>query len=103
MVTMGLLALLGAWGHLRSYKAGNTASAIAQEVETLREFIQALPNGTKYDTAITSWLQNHQMETGVAQQVVGILANSVSNPDAKVAANEIANTLASLGTTVPKA
>ena len=96
MVSAGLLALFGLWGHLRSSKAINTSAAIAQEVETLREFIQTLPQGAKYDTAITAWLQAHQMETGTAQQVLGLLANNVDNPAAKAAAAEIQNTLAAL-------
>jgi len=67
----------------------------------LREFIQALPNGTKYDAAITAWLQQHQMQAGVAQQVLGILENNVSNPEAKAAVNEISATLTAVGSSAP--
>ena len=95
-IAAGLMALFGLWGHLRSQKATNTSAAIAQEVETLREFIQTLPQGAKYDTAITAWLQAHQVETGTAQQVLGLLENNVDNPAAKVAASEIQATLAAL-------
>lgn len=101
-VTMGLLALLGAWGHLRSAKNSTTAGTLAQEVETLREFIQALPNGTAYDTAITGWLQQHQLEAGVAQQVLGLLNNTVDNPAAKAAVTEISSTLTAFGSNAPK-
>jgi hypothetical protein len=94
MASMGVLALLGLWAQLRGNKASNTADAIAQEVETIREFIKTLPSGTKYDTAITAWLQSHQLETGTADQVLSILANTVSNPDAVAAVNEIKNTIA---------
>jgi hypothetical protein len=96
----GLLAL---WGWLRSGKKGATNDVIAQEVETLREFIQALPNGTKYDAAITAWLQAHQVQTGVATQVLSVLENSVDNPAAKVAAQDIIAAITAAGTPVPKA
>lgn len=95
-VTAGILALLAAWGHLRSSKNGDTAAALAQEVETMREFIKTLPSGTKYDVAITQFLQDHQVESGVAKQVLSLLSDRVDNPEAKVAMSEIKNTLAAL-------
>jgi hypothetical protein len=98
LASMGILALLGLWAQLRGQKSSNTADAIAQEVETIREFIKTLPNGTKYDTAITSWLQTHQVETGTANQVLSILENTVSNPDALAAVTEIKNTLTAAST-----
>ena len=101
-VSLGLMALLTLFAHLRGLKHAATSSTLAQEVETMREFIQSLPNGTKYDTAITGWLQAHQLETGVATQVLGIVGNVVDNPAAKVAAQEISATLTQLGTPVPK-
>lgn len=94
MITMGILALLGIWGHARSYKKGTVNDTLAQEVESIREFIKTLPSGTNYDNAITSWLQSHQVESGVAQQVLNVLANSVSNPEAVAAAKEISATIA---------
>jgi hypothetical protein len=103
MVSMGVLALLGLWAQLRSSKNGNAASAIAQEVETMREFIMTLPNGTKYDTAITSWLQSHQIETGTVSTVLGILANDISNPDAKAAVTEIQQTINAAAAPAPAA
>ena len=89
MASMGVLALLGLWAQLRGQKKSDTADAIAQEVETIREFILTLPNGTKYDTAITSWLQAHQLATGTASQVLGILSSSINNAEAKGAVIEI--------------
>jgi hypothetical protein len=85
MASMGVLALLGAWGWFRGRNSSATSVTLAQEIETMREFILTLPNGTKYDTAITGWLQTHQVQAGVAQQVLSVLANQVSNPDAKAA------------------
>ena len=85
MASMGVLALLGAWAWFRGRNSSATSTTLAQEIETMREFILTLPNGTKYDTAITAWLQTHQVQSGVAQQVLSVLANQVSNPDAKAA------------------
>jgi len=107
MASSGILALLALWGHLRSTKSTNTATSLAQEVETIREFIQTLPNGAAYDNALVQFLQQHQMETGVAEQVLSLLAKEVSNPDAKVAVTEIQQTLTTLAqsttTTTPPA
>jgi len=89
----GIMALLALWAQLRSGKRQVTAATLAQEVETMREFIKTLPSGTKYDTAITAFLQQHQLEAGVAGQVLGLLENQVSNPDAKAAIEEIKGTL----------
>jgi hypothetical protein len=89
IVSMGVLGLLGLWAQLRGNKKSDTAVAVAQEVETIREFIKTLPSGTKIDTAITSWLQAHQLATGTASQVLGILSTSVNNDQAKGAVNEI--------------
>jgi hypothetical protein len=104
MVSTGLTALLGLWAYLRSNKNASTISiTYAQEIETLREFIQSLPNGVKYDSAITSWLQSHQLESDVATQILQTVENEVSNPDAKAAAAEIITTLNTLGTPVKPA
>lgn len=93
IASSGLLALLGLWAQLRSSKRGQTNSTLAQEIETIREFIKSLPSGAKYDQAITAFLQTHQLESGVAQQVLGILQNQVDNQEAKTALQEIQNTL----------
>ncbi len=98
---LGLLGILGAWGHLRSSKKGATAVTIAQEVETLREFIKSLPKGTQYDATITAWLQSHQVEEGVATQVLDLVQNQIDNPAAKVAAQEILDTLKATTTPTP--
>jgi hypothetical protein len=96
LVSMGILAILGAWGHLRGNKNGNTAVAISQEVETIRNFVKMLPNGQSYDDALTRFMQDHQLETGVVQNVLGILQNKINNEDARTAAKEIADTLGAL-------
>jgi len=94
-----ILALFGGWSYLRGSKQGDTSAALAQEVETLRGVLQSLPNGAKYDTVITSWLQSHQVEAGVATQVLKLLKDNVSSPDAKSAVQGILDTYAGLTAT----
>lgn len=94
MVSSGVMALLALWAQLRSGKRQQTAAALTQQMETVLEFIKSLPNGTAYKEAITNFLQAHQMEAGVATQVLNLLENQVSNSDAKAAVEEIKNTIA---------
>jgi hypothetical protein len=91
--TTGVLALLAAWAQLRSGKRQQTASALTQQMETVLEFIKTLPNGAGYKEAITGFLQKHQMEAGVADQVLSLIENQVSNKDAKAAVEEIKNSI----------
>ena len=98
LVSTGATALLGLWGFLRGIsntkRSTATSETLVQQVETIREFIKSLPEGAKYDTAITAWLQAHQVETGTSTQILDLLANVVDNPAAKVAAQELRNTIA---------
>lgn len=96
LVSSGVLGLLSLWGYLRSSKLGDTSAALAQEIETVRAFLQQLPNGQAYDTALVNFLQAHQAEEGVAGQVLQLLAKEVSNPDAQIAATEVQRTLQQL-------
>jgi hypothetical protein len=97
LVGAGLTALVGLWGYLRSYKpAVATKDALSQEMETVLEFIKALPNGATYKTALTNFLAAHQADAGVVTQVANLLANEVSNPDAKVAAQQVIDAINAL-------
>jgi hypothetical protein len=96
----GLLAALGTWGYLRSSKKGDTNAALAQEIESIRAFIQKLPNGAAYDAAFVNFMQAHQNEAGVGSEVLGILAKEVSNPDAQVAAQQMQTFLQQLQASV---
>lgn len=93
------LGLLGVWAHLRSRRKGTTATALVQELETVRQFLKTLPNGASYDEAVVSFLKDHQNEVGVATQVIGILSSQLKNPDAKMAAQSIIDYVNSLKTT----
>lgn len=101
IASAGILALLALWAQLRSTKNSTTAGTLAQEVETLLEFINTLPNGSNYTTVITSWLQSHQVDAGVANTILGLLENQVSNPNAKAAVAEIQGTLSALTSAAP--
>lgn len=91
----GILAgLFTMWGKLRSSK--QTGSALAQNIETMREFLKTLPNGSKYDLVLTTFMQAHQAEAGVLNQVLDILNNTVSNAQAQGSVKEIQNALADL-------
>lgn len=94
IVTGVVLALLGAWGRIRSSK--KTGAVLAQNIEGIREFIKSLPEGAKYDSAIVDFLQSHQLEQDVALQVIDLLQRRVSNKEAVNAAEEIKNGVAAL-------
>lgn len=97
LVGAGLTALVGLWGYLRSYKpAVNTNSALVQEIQTIRQFVQALPNGDVYDAAVTKFLSDHQNDAGVATTVASLLESEISNGDAKVAASQVIATIQAL-------
>jgi hypothetical protein len=101
LVSTALAGLFGAWSQLRSSRRYSTAAVFAQNIEAIRTFIQQLPNGKAYDAALVSFLQGHQAEAGVTEQVMEILAKEVTNKDANFAASQIAATLQALGSQVP--
>jgi hypothetical protein len=93
IVTGILGGVIAMWGKLRSTKQVGTT--LAQNIQTIREFLKTIPNGDKYDTLITQFMQKHQAEQGVLQQVVGILGE-IDRSDAKVAAQELQASLTAL-------
>lgn len=91
----GIIAGLATmWAKLRSSK--QTGTTLAQNIETMREFIKTLPNGSQNDAAITQFLQKYQAESGVLNQVLSILKNEVSNKNALASVTEIQNALNSI-------
>jgi len=80
IISGALVGLYGLWAHLRSTKKGDTALALTQEIEALRDFVLTLPQGTKIDTAVTQFMQQHQMEAGVATEVLGLIKGNTSDP-----------------------
>ena len=84
----GILAgILGAWARMRSAK--NAAPVLAQNIETILEFISTLPDGQKYRDALTTYMSTHQTEAGSADAILNIVNTYVSNPEAKGAVVEL--------------
>lgn len=80
IISGALVGLYGLWAHLRSTKKGDTALALTQEIEALRDFVLTLPQGTKIDAAVTQFMQQHQMEAGVASEVLKLIKDNTSDP-----------------------
>ncbi len=96
LVGTGIGALAALWSWFRSSKQGAAAATLAQSVETMREFIKTLPSGNSYDTVLTTWLSEHQKETGTVDEVLKVLESEVSNKDAVLAAQQVRATIAAL-------
>ncbi len=80
LVGGGLALLYGIWGQLRSTKLKGTASALTTEIEAVRDYILTLPQGVKIDAAVTQFMQQHQVETGVANQVMKLIEGNTNDP-----------------------
>jgi len=101
IVTTALGGLFSLWGYIRSKKNYATAGNLAQTIETLRQFVRTLPNGGIYDNALVQWMQQHQAEAGVLNQVISLLEREVSNPDARIAAEHVAAAIRALQNPTP--
>lgn len=102
IASTALTAIAGLWAWYRGSKLKNTGGTLAQEIETIRAFVKLLPNGANYDTILTQWLSDHQKETGTVSQVLDLLQNVVSNPNAQIAAQQIQAAINALNPTAPK-
>ena len=96
IASTALAGLFSIWASMRSSKRYQTAAVVAQNVQTLRAFIQGLPNGAAYDAALTKWMASHQAEAGVTDQVLGLLENEVNNDTAQFAAQKVRDIIAAL-------
>lgn len=80
IISGALVGLYGLWAHLRSTKKGDTAQALTEEIEAVRDFILTLPQGAQIDTAVTKFMQQHQTESGVAQEVLKLIEGNTNDP-----------------------
>lgn len=97
-----LIGVYGFWAHLRSTKKGDTNLALTQEIEAIRDFILTLPQGSKIDTAVTQFMQQHQTEAGVAQEVLKLIAGNTTNPTAIGVATQLQEAINQLTTPTPQ-
>lgn len=79
IISAALVGFYGLWAHLRSTKSTATSSALTQEIEAIRSYILTLPQGTKIDSAVTQFMQKHQVEAGVANQVINLIKGFSNN------------------------
>jgi hypothetical protein len=93
IVSGALVGLYGLWAHLRSTKKGDTALALTQEIEALRDFVLTLPQGTKIDAAVTQFMQQHQTESGVAQEVLKLIKDNTGDPTVVGVAAQLQNAI----------
>lgn len=97
LVGMGLTAILGFTAYLRSNKQGTaTAAALAQEIQTILAFVGQLPGGNSYVNTLKDFMEKHQNDADVINQVLKVLATEVSNTDAQAAANAVIQTINNL-------
>ncbi len=94
LVGTALTGALLAWGKMRG--VNNSAPVLAQQIETLLEFISTLPDGDKIRSQVTAYLEKHQLETGTADAIWKLIDTYVSNPTAKGVAGELSAALAAL-------
>lgn len=101
LVSTALAGVFGIWASIRSSRRYDTAAVLAQNVQQLRAFVQALPNGATYDTALTNFMQTHQADAGVLNQVLTLIQSEVKNSDAQFAAQSVIATINALSQTPP--
>lgn len=91
-LVVGLLtAGLAAWARLRSHK--KTEGVLAQNIESVLEFVEAMPNGPEYTSAIKQIIKTDQEDEGVREKVKTVMKESVDTSDAKSSANEMQKSL----------
>ena len=100
LVTMGLLGLAAAWAGIRNrqYAGQNSvlqqvSGTLAQNIATFMAVLQQTPQGQQLAPLLQNYLNSHQAEAGVIQQVAG-LASQVDPLQEQGAAQQI---LAALG------
>jgi len=99
-----LLFLYGVWGRLRSTKMTNTSAALTQEIEAIRAYILTLPQGTKIDSAVTQFMQQHQVEAGVTKEVLNLIKGYSGNATVSGVAAQLQSVIDTLtAPTPPKA
>jgi hypothetical protein len=92
---LGVLALVG-WFY--SAKNKSTAGSLTQIIEVARNILKAQPNGTALDQAFVNWMQQHQTEAGVIQNVASLIASNVNTPAAQGVATQLQSLISASNT-----
>lgn len=82
-----LVGVLGAWSRIRSAK--RTGAVLAQNIQTLREFLKTLPDGAKIDAAVKAFLSKNQEEENTLTDVLALVNKYVDSSLAKRSVAEI--------------
>lgn len=91
-LVVGLLtAGLAAWGKLRSRK--KTGDVLVQNIESILEFVDTVPNGSEYTSAIKHIIKKDQEDEGVREKVKVAMADGVDKSDAKSSASDMQKSL----------
>lgn len=87
-----LSGILGIWGTLRSRQAttlGTVAANSTQVIETARNIIRSMPNGSQIGAQFDNWMMTHQQDAGIANEVASIVDAVVDPSHATHAASDI--------------
>ncbi len=88
VISVGIGAVFGLWGTLRSKQANKVSTALAQGVEVARKLIET-QQGQLAGERFKSWLIQHQAEKGVLAQVSKLVAEVVDAPSATAVAGQL--------------
>ncbi len=89
LVSLAVGGFFGLYGMLRSSRSNKTAAVLAQVIETGRRILEQTPQGQQAQQQWVQWMMKHQAETGVLQNVIGILNKSVDPAQARSVANQL--------------
>jgi hypothetical protein len=96
LTTMAVLGALAAWGGFRTrqYAGKNdalsqTAGVLAQNLQTFQSVVELTPQGKDLAKTAAAYIANHQVQAGVAAQVLDLAAQNVNNEQASLAAQQI--------------
>lgn len=75
------------------------AETLAQNIQTLRRVIESTAQGQQLGALVKQYMQAHQGQAGVIQEVTEIVKNVVDDKSAQLAADEIQKLMATVTTT----
>jgi hypothetical protein len=92
---------LAADANANAIQSAATSAALAQIIETGRQFLQLTPQGAQLDTQWKNWMIQHQLETNTIQDVLKLLGGAVDYDSAKIVAAKLAEMIEERKPTTP--